>query len=103
MDLKVYYRKVRETESQIATPFVVLYSLDTPEGGRCGRMAETARGVAARLIIEGRSRVASPEETNAFYRQQKEARRDAEAIASAQRMQVVVVPQAEVHAKRVKE
>ena len=103
MDLKVYYKKLRETESQIATPFLVVNSLDTSEGGKSGRQSEVERPVAARLITEGRARVATPEETAAFYREQKDARREAEAIASAKHMQVVVVPQAELHPKRGRE
>ncbi len=103
MDLKVYYRKVRDIECLLPTPHVVLYSLDTAEGGRSGRMAEVATDVAARLITEGKCRLASPEEATSFYKEQKEARRDADALASAQRMQVLVVPQGELHQKRSKD
>ena len=103
MDLKAYYKKVREIESQITTPFLVLYSLDTPEGGKSGRTAEAERLVAARLMAEGRCRVASDEEAAAFYREQKDARREADAIASAQRMHVVVMPQPDTPPKRSKD
>lgn len=103
MDLKTYYKNIRDVESRLTTPFLVLYSLDTPEGGKSGRTAEVERLVAARLITEGRCRVASPEEAAAFYREQKDARREAEAIESAQRMHVVVMPQPDVQPKRGKE
>jgi hypothetical protein len=93
MDLKVYYRRIREIENSISDPFVVLVSLDTPDGGKVGRKSEVGRSVAAKLIAEGRCRLANDEEAAEFHGAQEEGRREAEARAAAQRMQVVVVPQ----------
>lgn len=93
MDLKAYYRKIREAEATIATPFVVVCSLDTPDGGKAGQLTETTKPVAARLIAEGRSRLATDAETEEFHLQLQAAREEAEATAAAQRMQVIVMPQ----------
>ena len=58
MDLRAYYKKVREAEAQLTGDHIVLVSLATPEGGREGVYTEASRAVAAKMIAEGRSRVA---------------------------------------------
>jgi hypothetical protein len=55
MDLREYYRKIREVETQIAEPFVTVVSRKTRDGGRPGRRIEVARDVAAKLIVDGRA------------------------------------------------
>jgi hypothetical protein len=47
--------------------------------------------VAARLIIEGRARLATTEETKTYQEEQEQARLKAEAATSAQRMHVTIV------------
>ena len=36
MDLRNYFQRMRQIESEIAEPFVVVSSLDTPDGGKSG-------------------------------------------------------------------
>ncbi len=102
MDLKAYYRKVHEVESAIPTPFVVVIGLDTPDGGKAGTRSEAARPVAAKLITEVRARLATEEEAKIFYGNQADARREAEALAAAQRMQVTLVPSSEYRSRQTK-
>ena len=33
MDIRVYFQKIREIERNIQEPYVVVVSLETPEGG----------------------------------------------------------------------
>lgn len=99
MDLRAYYRNIREVESTIPTPFIVVVALDTPEGGKAGTCSETTRFVAAKLVAEGRAKLASEEQTKRFYEQHAEARREAEANAAAQRMQVTIVGTSELRQK----
>jgi hypothetical protein len=99
MDLKAYYKKIREVENTIIPPFVVIIGLDTPEGGKAGTSTEVTRFVAAKLISEGRARVASADETHLFYSVNAEARQEAEAKAAAQRMQVTIVGHTELKAR----
>ena len=54
MDLRIYFQKMRAIENEIAEPFVIVSSLDTPDGGRAGRLTEVARGVAAQLLVDAR-------------------------------------------------
>ncbi|MGO9094405.1 MAG: hypothetical protein ACLQGV_04215 [Bryobacteraceae bacterium] len=100
MDLKVYYQKIRQIEASLAEAFVVVASLDTPDGGRAGVLTEAARRVAAKMIVEGRARLASAEETAEHRERAAEAKRAAEQIAAAGRMQITVVSEADLRALR---
>lgn len=92
MDLRSYYRKVREAEASLTGDSVVLVSLATSEGGKEGVKTEAPRLVAAKLIAEGRARVASDEETQAFQESNREAKERFDQEEAARRMQVMVVP-----------
>lgn len=100
MDLKAYYRKVREVEASISEDFPVVVSQETADGGRAGVRNEVARGVAARMIVEGKARLATREEAEEYRRGLAEARREAEQAAIASRVQVTVIPEAELKALR---
>ncbi len=62
MDLRVFFQKVRQLEKEIAGSHAVVVSNETPDGGRPGQISEVAKGVAARMIVEGKARLATPEE-----------------------------------------
>lgn len=66
MDLRVYYQKIRKLEAEIPEPFVVLVSRETADGGKAGVKTDVSRRLAARLIVEDRAEMASPEETARF-------------------------------------
>ncbi|MGI8990144.1 MAG: hypothetical protein ACR2I2_11250 [Bryobacteraceae bacterium] len=67
MDLRAYYKKIREVESNIEGPFVVLISQETPEGGKFGVRTQVPRHIASKLIVEGRARIATSEEAADFH------------------------------------
>jgi hypothetical protein len=92
MDLKAYYKKVREIESQLPGPFVVVVSTETSDGGKAGVLTEVATLTAAKHIAEGRARVATIQESDAFHARNQEAKEAAENTAAANKMQFVVVP-----------
>lgn len=92
MDLRAYYGKVREAEAALAGEHFVMVSLATPEGGKEGVRTEVPRSLAARLIVEGRARVATDDETNAFREVNRAAREKYEEDEAARRVQVVVMP-----------
>lgn len=92
MDLRSYYKKLRDVERTITEEFPVVVSHETPEGGKPGVLTEVPRALAARLVSEGRADVADPR-TAAHYRQECEEKRIvAEQLLTASRMQVMVVP-----------
>lgn len=92
MDLRSYYKKLRDVELMIAEEFPVIISEETPEGGKPGVLTEVHRSLAARLVAEGRALLAD-DKTSASYRQEALENRDAaEQRVAASRMQVMVVP-----------
>jgi hypothetical protein len=92
MDLRAYYKKVREVESQLPGPFVVVVSIETPDGGKAGVCTEVARLSAAKQIADNRARVATQDEADAFHFRNELAREAYEREAAVSKMQFVVVP-----------
>jgi hypothetical protein len=70
MDLKQYFRKIRQIEAGLSERFPLVTSLETPDGGKAGLVSEISREQAAKMIVEGRAVLASEEEKE-FYRQQR--------------------------------
>ena len=96
MDMRIYYRKIRETEEQLYEDPVVVISLETPDGGKAGVPIEVSRRNAARLLVEARAQLANADEAAAFREAQKEAKVAADEIEAARRMQFMVVPSSEM-------
>jgi hypothetical protein len=61
MDLKAYYEKIHALEAKIGEEFPVIMSLV-----REGVATEVTRFVAAKMVVEGTARLATPEEARAF-------------------------------------
>ncbi|HVV46054.1 MAG TPA: hypothetical protein VHC72_12655 [Bryobacteraceae bacterium] len=99
MDLRSYYRKVREADATLTGEDVVMVSLDTAEGGRAGVRTECPRAIAARLIAELRARTATEEEAREFREQQRAAKETHEQQEAARRVQVMVIPSHELRRK----
>jgi hypothetical protein len=95
MDLKIYYRKLRETAAEIREPHVIVVSLATPDGGKAGVASEVPREVAAKMIVNGQARLATEQERQQYHERAAEARRAAEQAALAERIQVTVVSDSE--------
>lgn len=91
MDLKQYFRKMREIESTISEPYPLVISLETPDGGKAGMTTEVSRLNAARMIIEGRAVLANEGEKQAYREQQAAARAAAEKAELAKRVQVAIL------------
>src|SRR6185437_9596806 len=100
MDLRAYYRKLREVEGTISEEHVVLVSNATSEGGKAGVRTEAPKAVAAKLIAEGRARLANPEEAEEFRSAIRLAKEKFDQEEAGRRMQVVVIP---ADPRRVKE
>ena len=100
MDLRGYYRKVREAEAALSGEHFVMVSLATSEGGKAGVRTEAPRAIAARLIAEGRAYVATDEEAREFHEAIREARAKYEDEEIARRVQVMVIPSHDLKNKR---
>lgn len=78
MDLKLYFQNIRTIEATIPGPHAVIVSLETSDGGRAGLFSEVTRDVAAKLVAQGKARLADEREAQEF----KSATRDAHRHAS---------------------
>jgi hypothetical protein len=92
MDLRAYYQKIKNTEALLTGNSLVVVSIATPEGGKDGVRTEVPRIVAARLLVEGRARVATEDETIEFHIANCEAREKFDREETARRVQVMVIP-----------
>jgi hypothetical protein len=92
MDLRAYYKKVRQTEAAMPSPQVVVVSLATPDGGKPGVVTEVPTSIAARMVVEGSARRATESEAFSLHEQHAAAKQAAEDAAQANRLQVVVIP-----------
>ena len=98
MDLRQFYQKLRTIEREIADPHVLVVSHETPDGGKAGQKAEVSRSIAAKLIVEGRARLAGAEEIAEYRAALEQALHDADQRAMAQKIQVNVVSEADFRA-----
>ncbi len=98
MDIKGFYQKVRQVAETIAETYAVVISMPTPDGGREGIASEVARALAALLVVEGKARLASAEETKAFRDRSAEAKATADQQAAAGKVQITVLSDSDLRA-----
>jgi hypothetical protein len=96
MELRSYYQKIRELESAIGEEFPLLISLETGDGGKSGTRTEVPRKLAAKMVVEGQARLATPAENAEFRESQAELRRVSEQATAAGRLQIAVLSTTEL-------
>jgi hypothetical protein len=74
MDLRKYYKAIREIETKIEGAYAIVTSLDTPDGGKAGIQSEVPRALAARMVVQGAARLATGDERRAFEARRPNAR-----------------------------
>ena len=92
MDLRIYYQQLRQVEATVPTDPVLVCSLATSDGGKAGVISEVRRGVAAQLLLQGRARLASDDESVEFRADGLARLERAERDSAVKRIQVTVVP-----------
>ncbi len=92
MDVRQYYRKLREVESGITEPYVLVTSLETSDGGKPGVVSEVAREQAAKLMVEGRVTLSTDAERKVFFAKRTADKKAFEKADMARRLQVTIVP-----------
>lgn len=98
MDIRSYYRLIREAEATLSSGDQVMVSLTTKDGGRAGVMSEVPRDVAAKLIVENRARLATDKERSAFFATQAMEREAFEKASAIKRIQVQLMSELEQQA-----
>jgi hypothetical protein len=101
MDVKQYFRRLREIEDSFVDKYPVVISLETPDGGKAGLIAEMSRHVAAKMILEARAVLASAEQKAAYYEHHEATKRAAEKAELARRVQVAIIADPEFQAQAV--
>lgn len=96
MDLRAYYRKVREIESSIHEEFPVIKSLATEDGGNAGRLTEVTRAIAARMIHDEIAELAAADEVREFRKRAEEARKQEEQRRRAAEIQFTILSEADL-------
>ena len=92
MDIRVYYRKIREAEGKMSEDSVVVRSLETADGGRAGVLTEVSRRNAAKLIVEGRAELVNAEDAAKFRQSVRDAKVAADESEAAKRLEFTFVP-----------
>jgi hypothetical protein len=100
MDLKLYYQRIRDAQAKIEEAYAIVVSHQTEDGGKEGRMTEVSPALAAKMMVEGTARLALPEEAAAFREACAEAKRAVDEAATASKMQVTLVPTADLNRLR---
>ena len=101
MDLRAYYRKIRDLEATLDEKDVVVVSLATPDGGQEGIQTEVARRVGCQLVVEGKARLATTEESASYRESVKQAQQEAELNAEGRRLQVSVLSEQDLRSLRL--
>jgi hypothetical protein len=91
MDLKRYYQELRKKEAEIDGKDIYVVSLETPDGGRAGVITQVPKKIGCKLIVEGRARLATPEEVEKFEKEEAEKRAEFLNQEFARKIQVQVV------------
>ncbi len=91
MDLRQYFRKIREVEAALKDNFPLLVSLETADGGKAGLITELPRFDAAKMIVDGRAVPASEEEKEFYREQQISAKNASEKAELARRVQIAII------------
>jgi hypothetical protein len=102
VDVKQYFRKMREIEDGLADPYPVVVSLETSDGGKAGAVCEVPRSVAAKMILERRATLATLEQKELFFQQQEAAKKAAEKAELARRVQVAIIADPDLQATAAK-
>ena len=96
MDLRGYYRRIRELESSIEDEFPVVRSLATDDGGKAGQLTEVPRAVAARMINDGAAELVDAQEAKEFRLRAAEAHQREEKRRRAEQIQFTILSEADL-------
>jgi phage terminase Nu1 subunit (DNA packaging protein) len=100
MDIRLYFEKIREAETGIPDAFVIVSSLQTPDGGKAGNLTEVTRAIAAQLLVDGRARLATEDEARDYRERSERTRTEAEQALAKARMQFTLLTEQESRALR---
>jgi hypothetical protein len=95
MDLKQYFKKIRDTEAAIHEQYPLIVSLETPDGGKSGAVIEVSRQEAARAIVENRAVLANDEQGIAYFEREATRKKSVEKAELSRRLQIAILSDSE--------
>jgi hypothetical protein len=98
VDVRQYFRKLREVEGSIQDQFACVTSLENPDGGKAGVVSEVTRELAAKLLVEGRAVLSSEPDIKDFFARRATQKLAYEKAEMANRLQVTIVSDPETGA-----
>ena len=98
MDVRQYFRKIRETEASISEEYPIVVSLETGDGGKAGLLSEVSRFLAAKMVVEGRVMLATPEQKQQYFDELASARMAAEQADFARKLHLSIIEDPSLHA-----
>jgi hypothetical protein len=91
VDVKQYYRKLREVEGTLNEPYALVVSMETSDGGKAGVVSEVRRAIAAKMIVEGSAVLADSQQREMYRQHQIAARKAAHKAELGRRVQVAII------------
>jgi len=95
MDLKQYFKKIKDAEASIESPYPLIVSLETSDGGKAGALVEVSRREAAKAIVENRAVLATEEQRLAYFEREAVRKKLAEKTELSRRLQIAIVSDSE--------
>jgi hypothetical protein len=102
VDLKQYFKKIKDTEASIEEHYPLIASLETADGGKPGATVEVSRREAARAIVENRAVLANEEQKKAYFEQLAARKKQAEKAELSHRLQIAVISDSELRSALAK-
>jgi hypothetical protein len=96
MDLRQYFKKIKDTELSIEEPYLLIVSLETADGGKPGAVVEVSRQEAAKSLVENRAIRASNEQKEAYFKLEAERKKSAEKAELSRRLQIAIISDSEL-------
>ena len=98
MDMRQFYKKLRQFEEGIKSEEVIVVSNETPDGGKAGVKSEVKRSVAARMLAEGRVCLATEEEAQLYHQEKEAAYKHGQEVLNSGKLQLAVLTEPELKA-----
>jgi len=98
MDLRQYFKKIKDTEASIEDQYPLIISLETSDGGKPGAVIEVSRAQAAKALVENRAVLATDVQRAAYYAQEATRRKAAEKAELSRRLQIAIISDSDLRA-----
>lgn len=96
MDLKQYFKKIKDTEETIREQYPLIVSLETTDGGKAGVAVEVSRREAAKALVENRAVLADEQQKKEYFEREAARKKSAEKSELSRRLQIAIISDSDV-------